>query len=385
MKCSLTSAPKALAAALALAVVAGCGPDDGLKELAQARSAVQAGDWRSAMKLLDESLAANPRNVDALVELAVVEQELGEIAAARATVERAASLAPGDSDVILLGAQIAFHARDFEAARRGFAAIANDTALDGQLRASAWAGLGVVEMAGEQDARDAARVAFLRALRLDFKNAAAHYHLGFLYRDGFGFNEAALSELSIYVRLASAADRRVQKVQRTHIPELKETIARAAAERPGAARRDSAASAKALARAEAAVKAGKNDTARDEYAAALKADPLSFPAALGLAKCWAKSAPSKKKGAPNPQAEALEAYRTACQLNPNSVATLLAAGDLAARLGQHATAVRIYSQAMAANPSKLDAIDGLIRALRKAGRANVAAVYQGYRDSLKHP
>ena len=51
-------------------------------------------------------------------------------------------------------------------------------------------------------------------------------------------------------------------------------------------------------------------------------------------------------------------------------------------MGQHATAAEVYSRAVAANPSDISAIDGLIRALRKAGSATVAAAYQSYRDAI---
>ena len=44
---------------------------------------------------------------------------------------------------------------------------------------------------------------------------------------------------------------------------------------------------------------------------------------------------------------------------------------------------RIYSRAVAANPSSLSAIDGLIRSLRRVGgKTKVAQAYQLYRDSL---
>ena len=49
-------------------------------------------------------------------------------------------------------------------------------------------------------------------------------------------------------------------------------------------------------------------------------------------------------------------------------------------------AVEIYSRAVAANPSSIPAIDGLIKALRKVGgRQKEAAAYQRYRDSLSTP
>ena len=51
------------------------------------------------------------------------------------------------------------------------------------------------------------------------------------------------------------------------------------------------------------------------------------------------------------------------------------------KLGHYATAVEVYSRAMAADPANISAIDGLIRALRKAGGKNsIAAAYQSYRD-----
>ena len=167
-------------------------------------------------------------------------------------------------------------------------------------------------------------------------------------------------------------------MQRTVIPALKESISRAATERPGASKRNSAACAAAIAKAEDAMKKGRFKDAREAYALALKSDPLSYPAALGLAKAWGKT-DSTKAG----QEKAFDAYKTACMLRPSAVSTFLAAGSLAAKLGFSLQAVEIYSRAVAANPASPDAIDGLIRALRKTGgKAKVAEAYQQYRLSL---
>ena len=62
--------------------------------------------------------------------------------------------------------------------------------------------------------------------------AAAWYHLGLVYRDAFGYYEAALEQFEIFVRLEASASPRVQKVLRTIIPALKEQISREAANRP---------------------------------------------------------------------------------------------------------------------------------------------------------
>ena len=376
MNFSRSSALKCVSAAL-LAAILGCGPNDGAKEFDQGRAAYEVRDLKKAEKLLEKSLACAPNDVDRILFLARTELDLGELAKAKSLVERAAANSKGDADVTLLKAQVAWHAKDYKAAASGFSDVASNAALDASVRAQGWSGLGVVEMTC--DNHHLARIAFLRALRLDRRNAAAWYHLGLLYRDGFGYLESALEQFEIFSRLEEEASPRVQKVQRTVIPALKESISRVAAERPGASNRNSASCAAAIVKAEEAVKKGRLKDAREAYALALKADPLSYPAALGLAKTWEKTDATKSG-----QEKAFDAYKTACMLRPSAVSTFLLAGSLAAKLGLHLQAVEIYSRAVAANPASLDAIDGLIRALRKTGgKAQVAEAYQSYRESLK--
>ena len=80
---------------------------------------------------------------------------------------------------------------------------------------------------------------------------------------------------------------------------------------------------------------------------------------------------------------ALDSYKAACSLRPGAIATFLAAGNLAMKLKQYATAAELYSRAVAANPADISAIDGLIRALRNAGgQGKVADAYQRYRDTI---
>ena len=367
-----SSALKCACAALA-AVIAGCGPRDGSKEFEKGKAAYELRDLKKAETLFARSVVLAPQDADRLLYLARTELELGELAKAQDAIGR---IAGDDADVTLLRAQIAWHAKDYRAAADGFAAVANDAGLDASVRAQGWAGLGVVEMTC--DNRHLARIAFLRAIRLDRRNPAAWYHLGLLYRDGFGYLEAALEQFEIFVRLEEMASPRVQKVQRTIIPALREQIARAATELPGAAKRNSAACSTAISTAETAVKKGNFKSAREAYQQALAADPLSYPAALGLAKAWERT-DSTTGG----QGKAFEAYKTACTLRSGAVSTFLATGALAMKLGFVQQAVEIYSRAIAANPASKDAIDGLIRALRKTGgKVKVAEAYQQYRDSL---
>ena len=375
MSFSQSSALKCASAAV-LAAVLGCGPGDGTREFEQGREAYGLRDLKTAERLFEKSVAASPQDVDRLLYLARTELELGELEKAKDLVGRAAANSDGDADVALLGAQVAWHTKDYKNAANGFSDIANDAKLDAAVRSQGWAGLGVVEMTC--DNHHLARIAFLRALKLDRKNAAAWYHLGLLYRDGFGYLEAALEQFEIFVRLEEESSPRVQKVQRTVIPALKEQITRVAAESPGVAKRNSASCAAAIATAEAAVKKGNFKSAREAYQKALAADPLSYPAALGLAKAWEKTDATR-----NGQQKSFENYKIACTLSPSAVATFLSAGSLAARIGLWLQAVEIYSRAVAANPNSLEAIDGLIRALRKVGgKDKVAEAYQKYRTSL---
>ncbi|MBO7683570.1 MAG: tetratricopeptide repeat protein [Kiritimatiellae bacterium] len=367
----------ALSAAAAVLVLAGCGPKDGARELGEGRAAFELGDNKKAERLLEKSLSMSPGNVDALVSLARVKLALGEIPAAGECIGKAAERAAGDVDVRLVQAQVAWFAKDFDAAAKTFAGLANDAALAPDIRAQGWTGLGVVEMSREKP--DIARTCFLRAIRIDRRCAAAWYHLGLLYRDAFGYPEAALEQFEIFVRLEESASPRVQKVQRSVIPAIKETVARTTASLPGVSGRDSAASSAEMSKAIAALKKKDYRTARSRYEAALKSDPLNYPAALGLAQAWQRTDLTKAG-----QTKALEAYRRACVLRPGAVKeAFLPAGALAARLGMHAQAVEIYSRAVAASPASFDALDGLVRALGKVGgRAKDAQAYQDYRKSI---
>jgi len=374
MNFSPLSAASVLSAALV--VLAGCGSGDGTDELEKGKAAYEVRDLKKAEKFLEKSLACRPDDVDVLLLLARVKLDLADLPAADGLVSRAAESAGGDSDVQLLGAQIAWHRKDYAKAAEAFAAVGENAEFDAATRAQGFAGLGVIEAAGNN--LHAARVAYLKALRLDRRNASAWYHLALLYRDGFGYPEIALEHLEIFVRLEVSADPRVQKVQKVLIPALKESAARALADRPGAAKRDSSACSALIVKADAAWKKGDYKKALQFYREAADVDALSYPAAEGLGRAWLKTDTTKQG-----QTKALESYRKACVLRSGAISTFLTAGALATRLGFYAQAVEIYSRAVAASPTSLEALDGLIRALRKTGgQANVADAYQSYRDMV---
>ena len=379
MSFSQRFAASALAAALA-AAVSGCGPDDGSKEFGQGRAAFEARDFKKAERLFQKSVGLCATNVDALVYLTRIGLELGDLPAANGWIAKASELSGGSLDVRLLRAQLAWHGKEYDRAAGIFSGIAEDGGLGPEDRAQGWTGVGIVEMTRDPARIHQARIAFMRAVRLDRGAAAPRYHLGHIYRE-FGYDEAALEQFEAYVRLDDPSSPRVQKTNRKIIPDLKDAIARAATERPGVSRRDSAKSAAELAKGDAAAKKGAYKTARQHYQSAADADPLSYPAAFGLAKAWLKSDASSAG-----QKKAFESYRNACSLKYGAVGTFLEAGALAYKLGMYAQAVEIYSRAVAVSPYKIDAIDGLIRAMRRSGGANAEAqAYQAYRDSLSTP
>ena len=373
----MNSSPLYALSAFALAAaLAGCDPKDGAMELEQGRAAYELRDLKKAEKLFERSVELAPSNVDAVVYLARTKMDRGELAAAREWIGKAAELAGDDLDVRLVRAQLAWHAKEYDEASKLFAGVAEESGLGAEACAQGWVGLGLVEM--DRERHDIARVAFLRAIRLDRRNAAAWYHLGLLYRDNFGYLEAALEQFETFVRIEASASPRVQKVQRTTIPELKEAIRRLTVDRPGVMKRDSAASAVALAKGDEAMKKGAFKAARQHYQAALDADPLSYPAAIGLAKALQRA-----DATPAGQRAALDSYRRACSLRHWAVSTFVKAGALAASIGSHAQAVEIYSRAVAASPTTIEAIDGLVRALQRVGgRQADARAYQQYRDFL---
>jgi len=359
-----------LIAMVSLSAVVGCSSGDGSAELEAGKSAYEVKDLVKAAKNFEKCVKIAPTNVDALVYLARVKLDLGDLEASRAAVQQALAQEPKAVDARLLSAQLAWHAKDYRRAREIFMALATDLKLDPAVRSDAWTGVGIVEVMEGQYHQ--ARIAYFRAIRFNRRNASAWYHLGRLYRDSLGYMEAALEQFEFFVRIETNADTRVQKVQRNMIPALKQSINNAMMQRPGVTKRDSSAASDRIAKAEAEIKKGNYKAAQKEYETALSLDPISYPAALGLAKVLERSDAKA----------ALEKYRLACQLSPSALSTYNRTGALAAKLNMNGIAEQVYSRALAAKPDSIESLDGLIRALRKNNKATIAQAYQSYRDSI---
>ena len=377
-----TSRAVSFLALLGVLGLAGCSEPDPAAAYAAGAAAYDVRDLRKAEKAFESCTELQPSNVDAWMMLARIHLELGDIKAARAAHGHAAELAGGDADVLELGGQLCYHDKDFKAARTAYEAMVADKKYGDAVRSRGYCGLAVIDMAElgrstPAEGADRARVELMQAILLDGRNAAARYHLGRLYRDVFGYNESALDQFLLYVRLDTQSSERVKAVDRKVIPGLRDQIAQSAAQLSGADRRDSAASAAALKKAEEAWKKQSFKTAKLRYGDAFAADVLSYPAAMGLAKSWEKTDPS-----PAGLREALKYYTAAAKLRPSSRDTLMICGDLAVRIGNHTSAKEAYSRVVAARPTDISAIDGLIRALQRCGSPKSAAIYQKYRDGL---
>lgn len=371
---SLSSALKS-AAVLAFAALAGCGANDGSDDYREGYASFVAGEMAAAEESFTDCLKHAPQNVDALLMLTRTELRLGEIPKARAAVAKAEELAGGDPDVLELSAQVAYQEKDFKKARELYSRLAANAEFGTGVQSRGYAGLGVLDYAGmtagtHEESAARARTAFLTAIRLDFRNASAHYHLGRLYYDIFHYSTVAKAEFELFVGLAPQDEERTKRVKGKLIPEAQARIEADRLQRPGAGKRDSAACAAALDKGAAAKAKGQIKDARQHYATALAADPLSAPAALGLAAC-AESA-----------REALKYYKIACELSPSMRQALVALGDCAVKAGSPAVAEEAYSRAAAVAPKDAAVLRQYVAALRKNGKVRVADVYQRYLDTL---
>ena len=367
-------------AAAALAAVAGCGEKDGSAEYAKGAKLFDKKEFDAAAAEFSKCVALAPENVDAKLMLARTMTALGDLPKAVKAAEDALALEPKAVDARLLAAETAFYARDYKKARKHFGGVANDVSLPVETRSAGECGLAVVDIAdmagGNMEFnRESARIHLFTAIRLDPRNAPARYHLGLLYRDSFGYSEAALDQFELYARLDKTDTDRISRVRSKIIPGLKDAIAKNPVRK--SATRDSAASAKALRRAEEAVAKKQFKTARLRYADAYKADPLNHLAAAGLADAWYASEPTKAGAA-----EAFKYCKIACALRQGSKELLMKAGDYAKKCGNSAGAVEAYSRAVAASPNDVASARALAEAYAKNGKPRVGELFKRYGGSL---
>ena len=351
-------------------------PDEGAADIARAETAKVNGDLAAASAAYGAAMAKNATNLEIRVQKALTDLARGDADGAETAAAEALALAPESAEVLLVDGQAAYLKQNYPRALKDFAAVAAAQDILPELRSSAWSARAVVELA--EGEFDAARVSLLRALRLNFKNAAAHYHLGLIFRDTYHFDNAALEQFQMAARLSDAREERTRRLSGEIIPALRKAIAAAAANNPEAARRDAGKAAALTAEGEALRTRRQMRLAMKKFAAALEADPLCDKAALHYAELTA----ANDKTADG-VSRALKAYRTVIEQNPSSQKHYLAAARLAYANGRWATAAAIMERAVAHDPDNRQTLDLFIAALQKAGKGPVAEIWSSYRKELK--
>ena len=363
-------------AAVAALTFAGCGHDDGSKDFEIGRAAIDERDWVAASSALDRATKACPTNTAAWFYLAVADIELGNTEAADFAIKSAGALDPTSPEILVCDARVAFLLKDYERASRDWTLVAADPSVSAEVRAKAYSDLGALAIVNNE--REEARLNLFRGLRIDMKNPQIWYHLGKLYRDSFRFDREALECFEFFARLAPDTDEFKQRVKDRIIPDLKASIANEMAEIAGTVSKpDAGKAATAIVEGNKLVQQNKLSAAIKKYEDALKADPLSGPAALALAQTLESYATT-----PQTNQKAFSAWKTAANLSPNSKTTLVGAGKMALKVGHWSEAATLLSRALAKDHEDVKTLELLETAYRKCGHGKIADAYKAYRRSL---
>lgn len=360
-------------AALALAFVAGCGPDDGSADFEKGEVAYAARDLQTAVLCYNAAAMRNSTNFTARVRLALANVDLGEIDAARAAIESAIAVDPTSAEARLLEGNIAYLAKDYLLAKDAFADVSSAKQLPKELRSKAMVSQAVLELTATMF--DRARVSLWRAIRLDRRNAAAWYHLGYLSRDTYRFEDAALEQFQMASRLMTDPVR-VKTVTQDIIPTIRESLRAKVAGKPGAAGRDPGAAARLVTEGEGLAKKDPKKSAA-KFAEAYAKDPLSYAAAWNFARSKGASVKSDAE-----IARVLTAFQDAIDQRPNSQLTYRTAAKFALEKRRPIRAEKFLSQALAHDPEDKTTLALYVQTLRRLGKTSEAKLFDAYLKEL---
>lgn len=361
-------------AVFVVAVVAGCGKDDGTADFERGTAAYAAHDLSAAVDCFKSAADKNPTNAVARIRLAVANMELGDLDAARTAVDSAIEIMPESAEARFVDGQIAYFAKDYVRAKRDFDGIAGAAGLPADIRSRALSARAVMEIS--ENRFDHARLTLWRALRLHYGNAAARYHLGHLYRDTYRFEDAAQEQFEMAGRLMRDPIR-AKAIVHEVIPALRESLRARMASKPGATSRDPAAAAKLVAEGEALAKTDAKKSA-DRFVEAYAKDPLSYAAAFNCAKSICARA---KTGSEIDKAMA--AFQDAIDQRPNSQETYRTAARAALNCRRPIRAEKFLSQALAHDSGCKPTLELYVQTLRRLGKSTEAKLYSAYLSELK--
>lgn len=357
----MKTVPMTILPMLCAAILVGCGGSD---------------EKKSAAPALDPAAeaAAAEQKFETLMQQALEGLARRDGAKAATAAETALELCPESAEAVLARGQAAFLRKDAKAALVQFAAVTGEKTLPAAIRSAAWGARGVVEMS--QKDHDAARLSFLRSLRLDPRNAASHYHLGRLLHEVFRFDEAAAEQFGLAAACPGVPDERVKKIREQILPSLKKSVQERLAAATGTGARDAKRAAKLVAEGDALQK--KNPGAAvQKYEAAFAADRTCEAAANKLVELLPKV--NKTTGVD----KALDAYRVLIALRPSRLANYRSAALLAYENKRWAVAAKLLDRGVAHYPDDIPTLDLLISSLRKAGKTKEQEGWSAYRGELK--
>jgi len=383
MKPSLTSF------AFLAVLLAGCGDappssgavavkpvDDGSQMVARGIEAQARQDLKGAAAAFKRAGEVCATNFEAQVRLALVDLELDDAAGAAAASDAAARMCPDSAEAVYARGAAAFRAKAYAKALADFTAVATERTLPDGLRSAAWSARGVVEMA--QQSHDAARISLLRALRLDRRNASAHYHLGKLLHEAFHYDEAATEQFALAAGCPGVPPARARQIRGEILPALAKSSASTVAAVLGGEKRDAAAAKKLLAEGESLQKRKMSTAAARKFTAAFLADRSNEAAAQKVAQ----EVPKVDRSVAAVE-RALEAYRVLIALRPSRLANYTEAARFAYQNKRWAVAVQVMDRAVAQRPEDLPALDLLIASLKKAGKTGLQEAWSAFRAEIK--
>lgn len=354
---------------LVLVTVVGCGAFSLRRAVREGEAALKDQNYEAAIRHLTRAVSRMPNDAMLQYNLATAHFYLGNFVPAEAALEQVLAGDPDNTDAVELQGYIALHRSQWDLARACFNHVlqAVPEAMPRLLTALSNVERGAMNI-------DLARVRLLQALRIDWKYAPAHYNLALLYRDHFELVDEAIDELELFRRMASSNDPHLAKAVK-----MLDALARLREAKLPAVEgsRDSAKAALLVKEGDRAGAVRAWSRAEKAYRDALAADPQNAAAAFGLGTALLDSRTGKVR--------ALEAFNLAVTLNPSHADSYYQGALVALELKKLPEAARLLHRAAAQWPER-DGFFALLITLRSAeGNLAGARAYGEYYLQIAPP
>jgi len=348
----------------------GCGSSSPESELKKGLAEFERGRYSDTINHLNRAAEGITDSADLYYTLGLAYLHLGDMDKALEALNKTVDITPAHCEALVCLGQIAFHKSEFDYSRKYYE-TALKLAPEPRTKAVLYTSLALTESGLKNDGL--ARLYLIRSLSCDSGYVPAMYNLATLYRDKFGFKEAALDYFQAYVQRAQHDEPHYEKAQ-NNISRLESNLERS--ETGSSTARDAVAAAKAL---ESAVNFQVQKKYRDAiraFDAALAADPGAFNAAYGRAMAYMRL---------NDSREAFKAFKQALEINPGHQDCYVNAITIALNLRFYDDAVVMLDRAISRNPQFVSWYDLMARVLYGQAKYKDALQYGEYYLSLMKP